>query len=113
MNNLTHFFSNEFVAALGWSLLHSLWQGALIALLLGIVLLFLQKRSSNLRYTLAASSLGLTLIAFFGTFAYLFNAAKSQQQAFNDTLYIVTQENYTEFANQIGNQSLFSIFLEY
>ncbi len=114
MNNLTHFFSNEFVAALGWSLLHSLWQGALIALLLGIVLLFLQKRSSNLRYTLAASSLGLTLVAFFGTFAYLFNAAKSQQQVFNDTLYIVTQENYHQLVNQVTeSQSLFSIFLAY
>lgn len=114
MNNLINFFSHEFVAALGWSLLHSLWQGALIALLLGIALLFLQKRSSNVRYTLAASSLGLTLVAFFGTFAYLFNAAKAQQEAFNDTLYIVTQENYNHFVNQVtAEQSLLSIFLEY
>jgi bla regulator protein blaR1 len=114
MNNLFHLFSNELVAVLGWSLLHSLWQGTLIALLLGIGLLFSKKYTSNFRYNLAASSLGLTLAAFLGTFAYLYNAAQAQKKAFNATMYIVAQENYNQLVNQVTeSQSLFSIFLAY
>ena len=41
------------VLALGWALLHFLWQGALIAMLLGGANLLLQKAGAGLRYAAA------------------------------------------------------------
>jgi GWxTD domain-containing protein len=53
--------------ALGWTLLHSLWEGALIALLLVIALSVI--RSARARYTIACLALAGVLVAFCCTFA--------------------------------------------
>jgi bla regulator protein BlaR1 len=53
---------------LGWTLLHSLWQGAAVALLLAIALCVL--RNSRTRYIVACCALALTLLAFVSTFIY-------------------------------------------
>jgi beta-lactamase regulating signal transducer with metallopeptidase domain len=69
MNNLVHLIiSDSLVLALGSALLHSVWQGALVALLLcGCLAVF---RSSRLRYTLACCSLLLLTAAFIATFRF-------------------------------------------
>lgn len=66
--NLVNIFSDELMHALGWSLIHSLWQGAAIALLLAIVLLLFRKKSSKFRYRLSVSSLFFAFALFVGTF---------------------------------------------
>ena len=58
-------------AAIGWSLVHFLWQGALIALLLEIALGALQNRSSELRYTVRCIALGAMALAPVITLAVL------------------------------------------
>ncbi|MEM7372316.1 MAG: M56 family metallopeptidase [Bacteroidota bacterium] len=60
--NFTAIFSS-FAEALGWTLLHSLWQGliVLLALLLGLALS--QKKSSHTRYTLSCLAM-LTLVGW-------------------------------------------------
>jgi len=63
MNTLTEILSHSFVHKLGWTLLHLLWQGAAVALLLGIVLRLLRKSSANLRYVVACSALALVVLA--------------------------------------------------
>lgn len=45
------------VQDLGWTLLHSLWQGTLVALLLALALRLSRRRSSNLRYLLGCAAL--------------------------------------------------------
>lgn len=52
------------IEALGWSLLHSLWQGAVAGLLLLILLWLLSKRSARLRYTVSGFALLLLLASF-------------------------------------------------
>ena len=47
--------------ALGWSLLHSLWQGALVAMCLAVLLAFV--RSAQVRYAAAYGALLLMLIS--------------------------------------------------
>ncbi|MEO1652233.1 MAG: M56 family metallopeptidase, partial [Bacteroidota bacterium] len=42
--------SQETIQALGWTILHSLWQAAIIAILLVISLIVLRKNSSKMRY---------------------------------------------------------------
>lgn len=48
--NLLAFISPRIVRALGWTLLHSLWQGALLALGLALVLLTARRASARARY---------------------------------------------------------------
>jgi beta-lactamase regulating signal transducer with metallopeptidase domain len=52
-------FENPSVLRMGWTLLHFLWQGALIALALKSALLLVERRFSRLRYALAAACLFL------------------------------------------------------
>ena len=56
---------------LGWALLHSLWQGTAIALLLATVLLFMRRSSAARRYAVSCAAL-LFMAAFpIGTAALL------------------------------------------
>jgi beta-lactamase regulating signal transducer with metallopeptidase domain len=57
MNFVQSLFQHPLVSALGWALLHSLWQGALLMLLLGVGLFALRRRSANVRYLLSCAAL--------------------------------------------------------
>lgn len=48
--------------ALGWALIHSLWQGATVALLLAALMRLLRGHSANIRYLAACASLLLVLV---------------------------------------------------
>jgi len=60
VDTLENILSQEVVQKLGWTLLHSLWQGGIVVLLLAVLLRVLQKTSANLRYVI--SCLGLAVI---------------------------------------------------
>ncbi|MDZ4679850.1 MAG: M56 family metallopeptidase [Saprospiraceae bacterium] len=62
-------FSDESVRAFCWTLLHSLWQGLLLALLAALVLFFTKKTTAALRYRL----LGFLLAIFIGGVCLTFN----------------------------------------
>ncbi|HKK78661.1 MAG TPA: M56 family metallopeptidase [Phaeodactylibacter sp.] len=66
------FFSDAFIRALGWTVLHSLWQAMFIALVLAGSMLLLQRRSALLRYRLSAFSLLAVLGSSVLTFAWLY-----------------------------------------
>jgi len=61
--------------SLGWTLLHFVWQGALVALLYAGVGLSLRHASANLRYTLACASMLLMLALPIATFLHLDSTA--------------------------------------
>jgi beta-lactamase regulating signal transducer with metallopeptidase domain len=56
---------------LGWTLIHSLWQGALVATLLFFVLLFVKQ--SQLRYVISCAALALMILFPLVTFGILFD----------------------------------------
>ena len=66
MTLLENWVHSPYASALGWTLVHSLWEGALVALLLGMSLLVL--RSSRARYTAGCVAMLVLLIGFFLTF---------------------------------------------
>jgi beta-lactamase regulating signal transducer with metallopeptidase domain len=68
MNAITQLIPAELTEALGWTFFHSLWQFALIALLLGLVLSLLGKFSSQFRYFLASSGYVFILTVAIYTF---------------------------------------------
>ena len=53
--------------AIGWALLHLLWQAAIVAGILGAVLALIPRQSANARYAAACSALGLVFLSFVAT----------------------------------------------
>ena len=49
MNALTEWLSNSVARRIGWALIHFLWQGTAVALLLAAVLAMLRRRGARAR----------------------------------------------------------------
>lgn len=64
----TTFFSEPITSALGWTLLHSLWQGGVVVLLAAVALFALRKRSSVVKYWVGISGLVAQVVASVATF---------------------------------------------
>src|SRR5437870_3623087 len=77
MSSFDFLFRQPFTMALGWTLVHFLWQGALIALLLGVANASLRRAGSNVRYVTACAALLLMLGAAVTTFLWLGSARAS------------------------------------
>jgi TonB family protein len=71
MTTLIQICGLPLVHALGWTLLHLCWQGALVAIVLWCVLGVLSGRSSRARYGAACLALGLMVALPLATFAHL------------------------------------------
>jgi len=81
MNWLEQLLPSALVRALGWTLVHSLWQGAVVALALAGLLLLLRQHSAEVRYRTAAVGL-LLLLALSGiTFGRYYMAAPTVKSA--------------------------------
>ena len=76
MNPLSNLLSAEILEALGWTLVHSLWQGFLIALVTGGIILLLRNHPARSRYLVYAGSLVLILMVTCGTFILAYQDAK-------------------------------------
>ena len=82
MNRITDFFPDTLTHALGWTLLHSLWQGAFVALLLGLLLVLLHRHSAKTRYAVAGGAMLVQLGLAAGTFAYYSQVALPASASF-------------------------------
>src|SRR5580658_11051560 len=65
--------NSTLVDALGWALIHSLWQCAAIGILFAAANVALRRASANLRYILSYSALLAMPAAAMATFLALFN----------------------------------------
>lgn len=70
MTLLNDWISEELLKALGWTLVHSLWQLIVVAGILWIVLHLVKKSSPSLKYGLAVSALVFSFLLTLATFAY-------------------------------------------
>ncbi len=59
---LEDILSQEIIQKLGWTLLHFIWQAAVVALLLAILLRLLRKSTPSLRYIIACLALVLIVL---------------------------------------------------
>lgn len=71
MNGLLTWLQRPEVDRLALVLVHSLWQGALLAVLLALILRFLPARRANVRYAASLACLLAVLIAACGTWSFL------------------------------------------
>ena len=72
MNSLAAFLTGPLAERLGWALLHFVWEGAVIAVMLAVALRALRRRSAAARYragwiALAAMACAIPLTAWFAT----------------------------------------------
>ena len=66
-------FQNDIVQAIGWTIIHSFWQGLLIVLILTIGLVLLRKHSSQLRYLSGFIALLVLILCSIGTFSWIYS----------------------------------------
>jgi protein involved in polysaccharide export with SLBB domain/beta-lactamase regulating signal transducer with metallopeptidase domain len=71
MNTLNELLVHPIFQRLGWTLVHSIWQGAAVAMLAAIALAMLGRRSSQTRYLVACGGLLVMLVALVVTFFIL------------------------------------------
>src|SRR5438445_5843290 len=67
MNAMADLFSGPLAQAIGWALLHLLWQGVLVAAILAAALALLQRRSANARYLVSCAALALIVVLSLAT----------------------------------------------
>ena len=72
MNSIDVLSHKPVLQALGWALVHFIWQGALVASLFSLINSLIRKRSANLRYVLACGALVLLMVLPIVTFSILF-----------------------------------------
>ncbi|MAJ46884.1 MAG: hypothetical protein CBC35_06200, partial [Planctomycetes bacterium TMED75] len=68
-------------SAFGWTVIHFIWQGALIGLATVGVLECMRGRPATWRYATACVALGLCLVTFLGTFLLLANDTRSSVES--------------------------------
>lgn len=72
MSWINHLISPALTDALGWAVVHSLWQVLAVSAVLALVFLLKKNWSAQMRYRFACTALFLCLLLFGMTFTYLF-----------------------------------------
>lgn len=78
MNIFSHWLGELIPYALGWTLLHSLWQCAAAAIVLGIVLKFIRPQAANKRYAASLLALAVCVASSIATFIYYAGASPQE-----------------------------------
>ncbi|CAN5373126.1 hypothetical protein BH11BAC3_BH11BAC3_15630 [soil metagenome] len=63
-------FAETYIKAISWTLLHSLWQGMILALVAGCIIYFTKKKTPALRYNLLTGALLLFIIGCGAMFVF-------------------------------------------
>ncbi len=93
---MARFLSPNLEYALGWTVVHSLWQATVLAFAVGISMIALRKRSAHLRYLVASGGLLATLAASVATFCFYFDfgarSAGAQRLAASPAVRLIVRE---------------------
>jgi ankyrin repeat protein/beta-lactamase regulating signal transducer with metallopeptidase domain len=105
MNLLANFFAEAWIERLGWVLIHFLWEGTFIALVLALLLRLLVQASSPARYAVTAGALLACALAPAITWAVLNSQAgmPAPMAATSVTPMPVSSENITPLFNSSSN----------
>ncbi|MEM9820538.1 MAG: M56 family metallopeptidase [Bacteroidota bacterium] len=76
MEFLHQYISEELIYALGWTVLHSLWQGLLVALIMAFLFQALREKSARIRYEIASLSLFAVFLMALSTFIILYDSVE-------------------------------------
>ncbi len=104
MNFINNLIPESLIEAFGWMIVHSLWQGILVALLLSAALLILNKRSARIRYIVAVGALLLFSAMSIRTFIDHYDISVRTQTTTNLQEKIAGKESIPN--NTINNDSI-------
>lgn len=93
-------FTENLNYALGWMVIHSLWQATVIAIVAGIAAIVGRKKSPQLRYWIYNAALFSVLIAAIVTFCVYFDFSKEAGQ----TVFI--PENFAAATDELGKAGI-------
>jgi bla regulator protein blaR1 len=96
--------------AIGWTIFHSLWQGVLVSIILGVSVLLVDKKSARFRYALAASSMLLMFIFSVITFSKVYQQQPNLSSSKANTFLVyqnLSDESQTYDAAQNKTDSFF------
>lgn len=85
---------NNLIKATGWSIFHSLWQGAIIYGLLLLTVLALPKLQPRLKHNLAYGAICLIFICYVATFFSIFKLPVAAEDTIGATTLTLTAEYY-------------------
>ena len=77
MNFIYELIPFNVIEAIGWTIFHSLWQGALISIVLGLAILVTDNKSAKFRYALSVTALLFLIVSCAITFAKVYNPDSS------------------------------------
>jgi GWxTD domain-containing protein len=97
-------YEQPLIHAVGWSLLHFLWQGAIVAVLLTSALRLLRNRSSDLRYAAACCALVLMAASPLVTFGWFAVNSSAAGQTFSHA--IVEKNQMLNLRSELSGPSL-------
>lgn len=92
MNALSQLLSSSWIQAIGWTLLHSLWQGLVCFTLVALALRSIPTKYSGLRYSIATAGLLLLFSASVVTFFQVQPEAPSTavtESVFSESLHVI------------------------
>lgn len=106
---LSEIFPTEIIQAIGWTLLNSLWQGIAIAIILAILLFGLRKKTSQIRYALSITAMGLMILAAIVTFIIEYQSISH----ISDALILSEIDTFSAIVGQLSTEKWFTPFLDY
>lgn len=107
-----HFLSNPVVDALGWTLLHALWQGFALVLPIAVILHLLRNQSSTLRYRISVLTLLTQLLASGATFVWYYEPAVVNQPIVPTTIQYAKLVRWQTMTQTLPWQQQTQLFLE-
>ena len=114
MNSMTQFISEETIHTLAWTVLHSLWQGLLIALVFSLVYYNLKNKSSRFKYHLAIAALFAVVISIAYTFVSLYEVESSQSfQEFSVPTTVLTSSDTYQMSLKVNATNWFEQSLSF
>jgi beta-lactamase regulating signal transducer with metallopeptidase domain len=102
--------SENLINAIGWTIIHSLWQGAAAALGLAVVMFFLRRSGARTRYLVGVMALMLILVMSMVTFVSIYQPGI---QGIPVTAENGTQLLLTDSTTNQGNVTLAAFFKNY
>jgi bla regulator protein blaR1 len=94
----------EIVSAIGWTIFHSLWQGIIVAILLGTFLLLAGKKSARLRYNISVSALFVMLFISLITFTKVYDKPETVS---SKGLVVISQVGEVVSSDEAGYSPVF------
>ena len=89
------YLAPEIIEALGWTLVHAIWQATVVAVALAIALFLIRRKSSQIKYFLSfAALLGILLwsgITFYRSYQYAAEKEALKAQMMSNRNYLSTQ----------------------